>query len=187
MPMAIVPSWTAREVPVHQIADDATLAGLEDFAGNLGAGRKRRARQRLPSLAAGRLELEVARGFASMMKPRSALVTSSAESITSVRTSSSTRPEPSARRPLRMAAIWPRSVTSDERLRAEPDASIVAEREHQFDGVGATQPDPIPVLQGALRHLLAVDERAVARAAVAQDVAAAIDRESRRDRATRRC
>ncbi len=43
--------------------------------------------------------------LASIMNPRSALVTSSAESITSVSTSSSTRPDPSARRPLRIAAI----------------------------------------------------------------------------------
>ena len=43
--------------------------------------------------------------FASMMKPRSAPVTSMAESSTSVSTSSSTRPEPSARSPSRSAAI----------------------------------------------------------------------------------
>jgi len=42
---------------------------------------------------------------ASMMKPRSAVVASTAESSTSVSTSSRTRPDPRARRPFRMAAI----------------------------------------------------------------------------------
>ena len=39
---------------------------------------------------------------------------------------------------------------------------------HQLDRVGATEPDAIAVLENALGDLLAVDERAVARAAIAQ-------------------
>ena len=44
-----------------------------------------------------------------MMNPRSAPLTSMAESSTSDSTSSSTRPEPSARRPSSSAVIWRRS------------------------------------------------------------------------------
>ncbi len=51
--------------------------------------------------------------FASMMKPRSAPVTSMAESITSASTSSSTRPDPRARRPSSSAAICRRSPTAE--------------------------------------------------------------------------
>ncbi len=51
--------------------------------------------------------------LASMTKPRSALVTSSAESITSVSTSSTTAPEPRARKPFSTAAICRRSLTSE--------------------------------------------------------------------------
>ena len=61
-----------------------------------------------------------------MMNPRSALVTSSAESITSVSTSSSTRPDPSARRPLRMAAICARSLASVDVERSTDEASSSA-------------------------------------------------------------
>ena len=40
--------------------------------------------------------------------------------------------------------------------------------EHELDRVGATEPDAIAVLEHALGDLLAVDERAVPRAAIAQ-------------------
>ena len=46
--------------------------------------------------------------------------------------------------------------------------------EHQLDGVGAAEPDAIAVLEHALGDLLAVDERAVARAAIAQQEPAVV-------------
>ncbi len=59
---------------------------------------------------------------ASITNPRSARVASIAESSTSVSTSSSTRPEPSARSPSSTAAICAKSLSSDDE-RTSPDSS----------------------------------------------------------------
>ena len=107
--------------------------------------------QRHLSAAARDLELEVcAARRSSITKPRSARVASSAESITSVSTSSSTRPDPSARSPSRMAAIWAKSLTSDEE-RDRPD-SPSSGQEHHLDAVAVTQPDGVAVAQPVLRN-----------------------------------
>jgi hypothetical protein len=53
-----------------------------------------------------------------MMKPRSAPVTSIAESSTSASTSSSTRPDPSARNPSSRLAMWRSSVATEIALRS---------------------------------------------------------------------
>jgi hypothetical protein len=58
-----------------------------------------------------------------MMKPRSALVTSMAESSTSASTSSRTRPDPSARRPSSSAAICRSSTAADAALFSADGAS----------------------------------------------------------------
>ncbi len=58
-------------------------------------------------------------------------------------------------------------MTSDEASRNPCGLGAVSGK-HQFDRVGATEPDAIAVLEYALGDLLAVDERAVARAAIAQ-------------------
>ena len=103
---------------------------------------------------------------ASMMKPRSAPLTSIAESSTSDSTSSSTRPEPSARRPSSSAAICRRSPIavvvgdlSDVRLG-------VGEQEHHLGAAAAAEPDAVAVDERLLGDLLAVDVGAVARVAI---------------------
>ena len=53
-----------------------------------------------------------------MMNPRSAPVTSIAESITSVSTSSRTRPEPSARKPSSNPAMCRSSLAAEIALRS---------------------------------------------------------------------
>jgi hypothetical protein len=82
------------QVAVEEVGDDARFTGSEDFLGP-------RPRAILNSRSA--------LSSASMMNPRSAPLTSIAESSTNDSTSSSTRPEPRARRPSRSAAICRRS------------------------------------------------------------------------------
>ena len=64
----------------------------------------------------------------------------------------------------------------------------VFDQEHDVGAGGAAELDAIAVPQRTLgRNLLAVDERAVAGTAIAQDVSCRWPARSRRDRATRRC
>ena len=103
-----------------------------------------------------------------MMNPRSAPLTSIAESSTSDSTSSSTRPEPSARRPSRSAAIWRRSPIAVV-VAFSIGRGTVGEEEHHLGAAAAAEADAIAVHQRPLGDLLAVDVGAVARALVADE------------------
>ena len=156
-----------RQIAVEQILDDRLLAGGEHGFGNLAARLERAARQRDLAARARELELELPCGLASMMKPRSAPVTSMAESSTSVSTSSSTRPDPSARSPSEQAGHVPDLAGCRDRA-ALLRRRFVAEEEDDFRVVGLAQADAIAMHERVLGGPLAVDERAEARLAVAQ-------------------
>jgi len=107
------------------------------------------------------------------MKPRSAPPTSIAESITSASTSSSTRPDPSARS-LRAG------LRSDADRRSpwswtDPAVRHLSNQKHDLGPTGAAKPDPVAVRQPLADHLRLIDERAVARATVLDDEAASLD------------
>ena len=106
--------------------------------------------------------------LASMMKPRSAPLTSIAESSTSDSTSSSTRPDPSARSPSSSAVTWRRSPIA---VVADRSATVLGPLDHEdhLGAAGATEPDPVAVRQRLLGDLLAVDVGAVARILVADE------------------
>ena len=83
------------------------------------------------------------------MKPRSAPVTSIAESSTSASTSSSTRPDPSARSPSSSAAICRSSVAAE--IGALLDRRrLVVDEEHDLGVAGLAEPDLVAVRE----HLL---------------------------------
>ena len=158
------------ELAVEQVRDEARLAGAEHFLGNLAAGREAAAGQR-DACRAPRAILNSSSpsAGASMMNPRSAPLTSIAESSTSDSTSSSTRPVPSARSPSSSAAIWRRSPIAVVvgGLLGEPRP--IGGQEDHLRAAAAAEPDAVAVHQRALGDLLAVDVGAVARRPVAQD------------------
>ena len=105
MPSAIVPTCAAGRSPSSRSSHHPRFARLEHLFGDL-AGRRDLAAvsNDWPDsviLPRARASLNSSRPSASaiMMKPRSAALSSMAESMTSASTSSSTRDEPSARKP----------------------------------------------------------------------------------------
>ena len=115
-------------------------------------------------------------GAASMMKPRSAPLTSIAESSTSDSTSSSTRPEPSARSPSSSAAICRRSPIAVVVARSTGGGES-ARRKTISAPPRAAETDAIAVREGPLGDLLAVDVGAVARVAVAEHEMVVLERD----------
>ena len=109
-----------------------------------------------------------------MMKPRSAPVTSIAESSTSASTSSSTRPDPSAR-----SAFEQRRHLAQLGRRRDgallDRRRLVVDEEHDLGVAGLAEPDLIAVREHLLGDPLAVDEGAEPRLLVADDAAAVFD------------
>ena len=113
MPSATVPScWAARSPSSRSASMRAcpvrnTSSGILRLVLKLVPGKVARSRER-PSLNSSS-----ASSPTNMMNPRSAPPTEIAESMTSARTSSSTVPELSARRPSSSTATWCISPTAD--------------------------------------------------------------------------
>ena len=107
-----------------------------------------------------------------MMNPRSAPVTSMAESITSASTSSSTRADPRARRPSSREATCRKSATAGV-LGPEERAGIV-QQEDQFGAALHAEPDLVAVPEHALGDRLVVDKRSAAGSAVPKQPAAVV-------------
>ena len=167
MPRATVPMCTLARSPSSRSATmrgspvRKTSSGILRLVAKLPPGIELRPRDR--AILNSSSFVGVA---ASMMNPRSAPLTSIAESSTSASTSSRTRPEPSARRPSRSAAIWRRSPIAVV-VALSMAGSTVGEEEHHLGAAAAAEPDAVAVHERALGYLLAVDVGAVPRALVA--------------------
>ena len=120
-----------------------------------------------------------------MMKPRSAPVTSMAESSTSASTSSSTRPDPSARSPSSSAAICRSSLAAATALRSTDGASSSTKK---TIAVSPACPSRMSSPCASTRSVdaLAVHERAEARLAVVERADAVLDDDLGVERARRR-
>ena len=186
MPSATVPMCTLARSPSSRSATMRgspvrnTSSGILRLVAKLPPGSVLRPRARAI------LNSSSSVGAASMMKPRSAPLTSIAESSTSASTSSSTRPEPSARSPSSSAAIWRRSPIAVV-VALLDGGRAVGEQEHHLGAAAAAEPDAVAVHERPLGDLLAVDVGAVARALVAEEELVVLRRRSRRGRARPRC
>ena len=176
----------AGQIAFHQVADDAALAGPEDLARNLGAGGERCAGQRRASPPARDLELELPFGIGEHHEPALGLrdlerrIHHQRQHLVQHAARSERAQAVENRGHLTQVGDVGRGVEESGRLGAVGG-------EDQLDRVGAAEADAIAVLERPLGDLLAVDEGAVARAAIAQHVAAVVAERSRRARARRPC
>ena len=138
-----------REVAVEQVLDDRLLAGREDLLGNLAARLERPARQRDLAARPRQLELErAAPASASMMKPRSAPVTSMrrVEHERQHLVEHAARPERA--QPFEQRAIWRRSPAAAAGDRGSPGRSSFEETTSAAPI--AAELDAVAVLEHAL-------------------------------------
>ena len=106
------------------------------------------------------------------MNPRSAPVTSMAESITSASTSSSTRADPRARRPSSRDATCRKSATAEAPV--PEGAPGLVQQEDQFSAALHAEPDLVAVPEHALGDRLVVHKRPTAGPAVSKQPAAVV-------------
>jgi hypothetical protein len=162
------------QLAVEQVGEDLRLARCGTLPReSCGSVAKLVPGQRLLPRPRASLNSSSCSAPASMMKPRSAPVTSIAESSTSASTSSSTRPLPSARRPSSSAAICRRSPMAVVVALSWAGAGV-GEQEDQLGAARPSEPDAVAVDQRALGDWLVVDVGAVARLLVANDEAAVV-------------
>ena len=86
-----------------------------------------------------------------MMKPRSAPVTSIAESSTSASTSSRTRPRAERAQALEQRGNLPQVADAPSWWPCPAAGAAVGEQEHQLGAAAAAQPDPIAVRERRTR------------------------------------
>jgi len=156
------------QIAVHQIRDDAALSGQEYLTRDLRAGRERGAGQVDPGTAARRSELELARRVgqhdesAFRLRHLQRRVDHQRQHLLEHPSRSERAQAVEDRRHLLEIGCIRGGAAQAGRGLALPDL------EDEFHRFSSAQPDPVAVGQRALGHLLAVDERAVTGAAVAQ-------------------
>ena len=160
------PEVLSREIAVQQIRDDALAAGGEHFLWNLLAGGERLSRQRHLAACARDLELELP--FRIRQHDEAALGAGGVDGRVHHENQHFIEQARRAQSPQSIEQRRQRPEVDDARGVTGVGVGRVVEQEDHLDAATAAEPDRVAMTERPFRDLIAVDERAAARAAILQ-------------------